>query len=291
MLGYTHPDYVFLPGYPALIRIAGLLIGDYWFGAFLVTQFFAFASIVVFQLIAEEYMSQVEALYATLLMATFPYVFVFTTLSYSEAVFLFASLSTWYFYKKERLITSSLWAGITSVTRIYGFVILVPVFIEIVKSKSLRRLGYFVIPLVFIGSWLLFCYFLTGDPIVSWTDEKYWSRGYSLAQTIASQILGGVNGCCALDAAVLVSVAIFAYVFMKIWEVDRELCAYALGVFGALLFTAMNHLSLLRFFSFIFPVWLTVKVRNLFLVAICIALFVPVSLLLWLYAINVTFIG
>ncbi len=54
--GYTHPNYVFLPAYPILIRLTGLLIGDNWYGAFLVTQIFAFASVVAFQRVAEIYM-------------------------------------------------------------------------------------------------------------------------------------------------------------------------------------------------------------------------------------------
>ncbi len=53
MLGYWHPMYVFLPGFPIFIRFAGLMLGDYWVGAFLVAQFFALASIVMFQLLAE----------------------------------------------------------------------------------------------------------------------------------------------------------------------------------------------------------------------------------------------
>jgi uncharacterized protein Smg (DUF494 family) len=53
MFGYAHGRYPFLPGYPILIRFAGLLVGDYWFGAFLVTQAFALGSFVMFQLLAE----------------------------------------------------------------------------------------------------------------------------------------------------------------------------------------------------------------------------------------------
>ena len=93
-LGYAHPDYVYLPAYPILIRMVGLLFGNYWFAAFLVAQVFALASLVVFQLLAESYMRPKEALCATLLMATFPYISVFTTLGYSEALFLFSTIST-----------------------------------------------------------------------------------------------------------------------------------------------------------------------------------------------------
>ncbi len=174
MLGYGHPNYVYLPGFPGLIRLTALFTGDYWFGAFIVTQVFALASIVAFQLLAEEYMPQREALYATLVMSTFPYVSVFTTLSYSESAFLFFTIATWYFYKKGRIGTSSLLAGIASVTRIYGFAIVLPIFLDIVRCKFYRKFCYLLIPIAFICSWLFFCFLSTGDPLVSWTDQKYW---------------------------------------------------------------------------------------------------------------------
>ena len=293
MLGYAHPNYVYLPGYPALIRLTGLLTGNYWFGAFLVTQVFALASIVVFQLLAEEYMHQREALYATLVMSTFPYVSVFTTLSYSESVFLFFTISTWYLYKKGRVGTSSLLAGLASVTRIYGFAIVLPVLLDILKCRSYRKLFYLLIPVSFICSWLLFCFLSTGDPLVSWTDQKYWvfDSKSSLGQYVLSETLGGIKGSIVFNPAILVSVALFAFFVLKTWQVDRFLWAYAVSLFGALIFTTVNHLSLLRYFPFIFPIWLTLRVRNPFAVACCVAFFVPVILIFWLYNLSAIFIG
>ena len=295
--GYTHPNYVFLPAYPILIRFTGLLIGDNWYGAFLVTQIFAFASVVAFQRVAEIYMPSREAFYATLLMATFPYVSVFTTLSYSEAVFLFLSLSTWYFYKKGRIGTASLLAALASVTRIYGITIVLPIILDIVRSKRYRKLLYIVIPVMFIGSWALYCYLSTGDPFVSWTDEKYWTHGANgdgirLVQAILFQGFRGLLVCCSgLDPVVFFSISIFAYLVVRIWQVDRLLWGYAVTLFGLLILTSSSYVSLLRFMAFIFPVWLTLRIRHPLSAAVCIAFFISASLLVWLYAIAVTFVG
>jgi hypothetical protein len=294
MLGYAHSRYVFLPAYPILIRFADLLVGDYWLGAFLVTQAFALASIVVFQLLAEQFMQPKEALYATFLMATFPYISVFTTLGYSEAVFLFSSLSTWYFYKKGRITTSSILAGLASVTRIYGFAIVLPMFLDMLKQKCYRKMLYVAIPVAFIGSWALFCYLSVGDPFASWTEEQtvYHVVGtnLSLAQTILSQLARGIPGT-GLDPAVLVSFVLFTFLVVKTWQVDRLLWAYTVIMLSLLTFAVTSHITLLRYLSFIFPLWLTVKVRNPIVVVICIAFFVPVLLLLWLYVITVFFVG
>ena len=292
--GYSHPQYVFLPGYPIIIRVMGaLLIGNYPLGAFVATQIFALASIVMFQLVAEQYMAPREAVYATMFMATFPYVFVFTTLGYSESLFLFATVSAWYFYKKEQLIASSLMAGIASITRIYGVAILVPVVLDLVRSRNYRRLTHVLFPIGLLGMWAAYCYIATGNPFVSWTDESYWvfDSKLGLVPTILSQILVGLKGCCTLDPGILVSVALFGYLIIMIWKLDRSLATYPLAVFIAILFVVITHLSILRFFSFLFPIWLTIRTRNPIIATLCIALFVPMSILLWYYAITLTFVG
>jgi hypothetical protein len=300
--GYSHPNYAYLPAYPVLIHLIGLGVGDYWFGAFLVTQIFALASIAMFQLLAEMYMEPREALFATVLMATFPYISVFTTLGYSEAVFLFSSISAWYFYKKQRIGSSCLLTGLSSVTRIYGLAIVLPILIDLVKSRQYRRLAYVVIPLVFVAAWLVFCNIATGDPFASWTDEGYWgiwSNGqsgirYGLIQSILIPGLKGNVICCAggnaFDPAILIAVAFVAYLIVRTWHVDRLLWAYATCLFTILLFAA-PLISLVRYIVFIFPIWLSVKVKNPVIVGVCVALFIPVFLVMWLYALLRNFIG
>ena len=300
MFGYAYGRYPFLPGYPILIRFAGLFVGNYWFGAFLVTQVFALGSIVMFQLLAEQYMQPSEALFATLLMATFPYISVFTTLGYSEAMFLFTTIGAWYFYKKDRFLISAVLAGIASVTRIYGVAIALPILIDIVKSGRYRKLFALLIPLAFICSWLLYCYLSSGDPLASWTEEHavYAVGGagganFGLWQTVWAQLSGGPGtwGTGGLDPAVLVAFVLFAFLTVRIWEIDRLLWVYTAVVFGSLTFVVVSHITLLRYMAFIFPIWLTVKTRKPVVVVVCLAFFIPISLLLWLYAITVFFVA
>jgi hypothetical protein len=297
LFGYVNPNYVYLPGYPILIYIAGRLTGDYWFGAFLIAQMFGIGSVVVFQLLAEQYMESDEALCASLLMATFPFISVFTTLSYSEPLFLFSTLSTWYLYKKERILSSVLLAGIASVTRIYGFLIVLPILFDLFKSKRYRQLLYLSIPAAFLGSWLLYCYLSTGDWFVSWTDEKYWQMGgvgdgIKIMQAISHYGIQGLIKCCAgLDPTIFWSFGLFVILIAISWRVDHSLWTYAVAVSGLLVFTTTYYISLLRYLAFIFPIWLSIRVKNPWVVAICIIILVPMIMIVWLYAIAVTFVG
>ena len=297
LFGYVHPNYVYLPAYPILILFTGRLTGDYWFGAFLIAQFFTAVSLVMFQLVAEQYMRSKEALYASLLMATFPFVNVFTTLSYSEPIFLFSTLSAWFLYRKGRIHSSSLMAGLASVTRIYGILIILPMLVELVRSKRYHRLLYLTIPVASLSSWLLYCYLSTGDWFVSWTDEKYWQKGgvgdgIRILQAVSQHGIQGLISCCAgLDPTIFWSISLFIILVALTWRVDRRLWIYTIAVSGLLVFTTTYYVSLLRYLAFIFPIWLSIRVKNPWIVALSVAILIPMILIMWLFTIAITFVG
>ena len=296
--GYQVPNYAFLPGYPLLTHFVSLIVGDPWLAAFVVTQVFAAASIVMFQLTAEMYMPRKEALYSTLLMATFPYILIFTTLSYSEAVFFFETIAAWYFYKKGKLTISTALAGLASITRIYGILILLPVFLSMRKAKKINPY-YFMTPVIMLSAWGLYCFMTVGDALASLTNESAWAQAgmnYGLLPSIIYQGLQGIVMCCTgpmnnnFDPAVLIAVALLPFLILRIWNVDRSLFAYAATLFVMLIMMA-PVMSLFRFLSFIFPIWLTARVKNGWAAMMCMALFIPLSLVLWFYSLAVYFIG
>jgi hypothetical protein len=296
--GYSHPEYAYLPGFPILIFLAGRLIGDYWFGAFVVTQILAMGSIAAFQLVAEQYLPTREAFHAALLMSAFPFISVYTTLGYSEPVFLFSTLLAWYFYKKAKIMPASLAAAFAAMTRGYGVVIVLPMIVDLIRSKRYSKLAYpTILPAASIGAWLLFCYFSAGDAFASWSDQRYWQRGgvgdgIKIAQSILHDGLRGLINCCSgVDPTIFWALAAFAILVALTWEVDRLLFIYAAGVSGLLLVVTTYSLSLLRFFPFIFPIWLCFRVKNSVIAAICVAFLIPMTIVVWLYTVAVTFTG
>jgi len=296
--GYHEPNYTYLPGYPLLIHFGALIVGDVWLAAFLVTQVFAVASIVMFQLTAEIYLPRREAMYSTLLMATFPYVFIFTTLSYSEAVFFFSTIAAWYFYKEGKLSLSTVLAALATLTRVYGILILLPIFLSMRTAKKVN-VYYFITPVAALSAWGLYCLITVGNALASLAEEGAWVQtgiNYGLIPSIVYQGLRGIVMCCTgpsnnnFDPALLVAVALLPFLIMRLSNIDRSLLAYAGTLFGMLILTA-PVISLLRYLSFIFPIWLTVRVKNSWAVILCMALFIPLSLTLWFYALTRYFIG
>jgi hypothetical protein len=292
--GYAHPNYPYLPGYPILIFLVERLVGNYWLAAFLVAQALALGNIVMFQLLAEQYLGRDEALYATLLMMMFPFISVFTTLSYSEPLFIFSSIAAWYFYKKGHMAASSLMAGLAAVTRIYGFAIVLPVILDVLKRKSYQRLGYVAIPTACLSLWFFFCYLATGNPLVSWTDERAWGigDGISMVQaTLQHGLMGLANCCSGFDPTIFWALGIFAVLIVMVWKVDRFLWVYSAGVAGLIFVSTTYELSLLRFFAFLFPIWLTIRVKNPIIVAVGVSVLVAATVVMWLYTIAGVFLG
>jgi len=296
--GYHEPNYTYLPGYPLLIHLVTLITGNVWLAAFIATQIFAAASIIMFQLTAEIYLPRREALYSTLIMATFPYVFIFTALSYSEPVFFFSTIAAWYFYKKRKLSLSTILVGLATLTRIYGILILLPVFLSMKKARKVNAY-YFITPVVALAAWGFYCLITVGNVLASLAEEGTWVQtgiNYGLVPSIVYQGLRGIVMCCTgppnnnFDPALLIAVALLPFLIVRISNIDRSLLAYSATLFGMLILTA-PVMSLLRYDSFVFPIWLTVGVKNSWAVILCMALFVPLSLVLWYYALTRYFIG
>jgi hypothetical protein len=169
--------------------------------------------------------------------------------------------------------------------------------VDILGSRHYRRLPYLIVPTAFLSSWLVFGYFTTGDALVSWTDQKYWQQGgvgdgIKIAQAILQHGLRGLVNCCyGLDPTIFWALGIFAVLIVMTWKVDPLLWAYSIGLAGLLLITATYDLSLLRFFAFIFPIWLTIRVKNPVIAAIGVGMLIPMTIVLWLYTISITFVG
>ncbi|MEM3430693.1 MAG: hypothetical protein QXN20_07350, partial [Candidatus Bathyarchaeia archaeon] len=72
----------------------------------------------------------------------------------------------------------------------------------------------------------------------------------------------------------------FAYLVFCTFKIDSKLGVYSLVLFLGLLYFS-NFISMPRFFSFIFPVWLTAKIKNILALTVAVAFFILNSLLLW----------
>ncbi len=282
---YFYPAYAFFPVYPSLIRILSFITKFHeLLSATILSFIFGIACIPAFQILAEEYCNKNRAFVSTMTMAFFPYIFLFTTVAYTESLFLLSTIMTWYFYKKGKLIHSSLIACVSALTKIYGVFILFPILIDIIYNRGFRKILYFSLPVISLLSWLIYLFRTTGDWLIFMSSQSYWinlgmefnwMRNY--LQPLFSYNIWQIPQS---DYMIIAFIAIFGYMIFDSFSLDFKLGAYSTFMYLSLLFFGNFH-SMPRFFSFIFPVWLNSKLKNPLVLLIMIPFFILISLLMW----------
>lgn len=260
--GYYSQAYAFFPGYPVSIHVFNLLTNNFFASAALCSFTFGVAWIPFFQAIAEHYMTREVASRVTLLAAFFPYVFLFTTLAYSESLFLFSCVASWYFFLNNKMLKASFLAAVATITRMVGIIIVLPMFLDLFHRRERKHLLYTLIPPTALFAWLSYCFVNTGDWFASITAQnKYWEM-YSFPKWVVNfisnqemiEILSELSG---VILIILTSTLIYHG-----RKVDWRLTVYSVTSFFVILcFASMWSMS--RYLSFIFPLWIALGTPNL----------------------------
>jgi len=279
------PLYEFFPLYPISIRLFSFGVFELKFSAFLVSLLFGIASMPLFQRIAENYMDEKAALGCTLLMFFFPYVFFFTTIAYSESLFLFTTLASWYFHLKTRNLIANIFASMATLTRPYGIFIVIPIFLDLIHRRKRKQISYILIPIVSLASWMYYCSLAT----------DYWLGFARLeARQIGSEKLFPDFVTSLLNFPYVFKVFTFTHEFTLFiaylaittclvhftLQLDWRLGSYTYTLFFALVLEAAV-ISYVRFFAFIFPIWLILRVKNQSIVISACAFSFIYSLMIW----------
>jgi hypothetical protein len=288
---YRYPKYVFFPAYPVLCRLIGMITDDFWLSAFLVSFTFGLASIPIFQLVCEHYMSRRDAFMSTLLAMTFPYVFLFTTVSYTESLFLFSTLLAWHFYLRRRLVASATAATVATLTKTYGIAIVIPIAISLIDERKPRKILSIALPGAALFGWMCYLYLRTGDAVAFLTQQAYWDAqigtGYESPRKYLTSLLdlflGASKSIPRLNfTGIAFEVALFGYLIFNVFGTAAPLGVYSIVLYLGLLCFG-NLYSYPRYLAFIFPVWLTAqrKIRSLVLLAVAVFFFLINGLAIW----------
>lgn len=281
-------DRPFFPAYPILIRALAELLGDYWLSASIISLILGLACVPLFQAVAEHYMTRGEAFGASLIFTLFPFTFLFTTLAYSEPLFLLASLATWHLYRSGRFLRSLASASLASLSRPLGAIIFLPILLDLVVRKDRSKLLKTIAPLaamalalVAAGPTALFqqLAFIT-TPTPSHQIGLYWFSNFLLpiVQWEREPMPPFPH---ALLAFTLACVCLFGLLSFYSYRVDWRLGCYASALFLVALGYGMVN-GLLRYFSFAFPIWLSFKSKNPIVLLATAGLFYANALILWL---------
>ena len=285
------PEWAFFPLYPAAIGVLSPLRTPPLLSAFLISTGCGVASVAMFQNLVEMYLPKSRGFVTTILYFLFPPVLVFSSVSYSEEMFLMFTLLTWILHKKGMDGWASLSACLCTLTRIYGILILLPILFDNLQMKQFRVLRYVTLPIATLLGWLCYGYVMTGDFFVSVTVRHYWiDQNALLIQTTLLKLLtGNLSALSSLSRYARLGVEAFIYIGIIVFfayrssKIDRALAFYSFAsIFSIIYFGFVtSYLSLPRYLSFIFPIGLSMYSRNRLLVAIVAALFLLVDLIAW----------
>jgi Gpi18-like mannosyltransferase len=294
--------WAFFPLYPASIRSLGFLGLDLWTAGFLISILAGFASILIFQRVARCYLNQEEAIIVTTFYFLLPPVFVFTTVSYTEALFLLLTLITWYSHIRERDIISASFASLVVLTRIYGLLIVVPLAYDFIRRHQLNRVWYLGLPFCALMGWLLYAFERTSNILAPLTAQSYWNttivievrkrlsafftygdlRGYQFLLRFQILFIIGV-----------VFAALITWLCIRSWKLDRSLGVYSLTFLLAIGSVAVIFIqtfgSLPRFLSMIFPAGLSFQCKKRWLIHLSLSLLVAADLVAWWMFIFTTY--
>jgi len=277
--------YSFFPAFPMLVRAISFVTRDYVLSAVLVSFSFGIGWVPIFQKLCERYMPEPDALKCTLLAGFLPPVFLFTTVAYSESTFLFSTLAAWYFYEKREMPLSSLFAAAATASRMVGILILVPILADAFRRREKKAICWMIIPTGVLLAYAYYIFLRTG----------VWFA-YIPATPGAASFIGGLQTIVGKSPEDLTFtftagfIVLVSFLTFKSWDTDWKLGLYAtISLLGNLILGF--HASYLRHLSFIFPMWMAVRIKSVIGITFSLVIFYLISILMWVQFLSWKWVG
>ena len=179
----------FFPLYPLLVKAVtwfvpanpqstSILLGA---GILLSTLFFLASLYLLDRMVVEIFQDEKLAQRTLVLLIAFPAGFIFSAF-YTESLFFFLTLAVFYTGLRKRWIWGGLLAGLATLTRPQGILILIPLAWMYLEDRSWKIravradfLAFLIAPLSLLGHFY-YLYSLTGDPLAFFNAEAAWGR-------------------------------------------------------------------------------------------------------------------
>lgn len=181
--GYvTQEQYAFFPLYPLLVRLFSfLLFGNFLAAGLLLSSLFLILGLVYFQKLAIIDFNRQTSLRSVFYILIFPTAFFFTAV-YSESLFLFLTIASFYFARRKRWPIVGILAILASATKPFGILLWPALIFEYLAqanfklSKLSLNFVWLLVPPLGLLSYMLYLQEATGDPLAFLAAQSYWQR-------------------------------------------------------------------------------------------------------------------
>jgi Gpi18-like mannosyltransferase len=292
--GYVELKYwAFLPAFPAIITALSTLIGNSSDATVIGGLFFGMLWIPVYYITAAKYMSQRLALNSTLMFLFFPTVYLFTSLGYTEGLWLTTTIAGWYSYLRGKHLTSSIMLAVSTLTRVPGIILPAIISLRLLTQRRTKLALAYCLPLVFLIAWLGYGFFSTGELIapLAAQEKTVWDPHFNFVELFLAKLVNGKPGTWGdHDVFVVLIISLFLYLSLKVFNVDKTLGVYSICLFVFYLFSA-NFLSLSRYLPCTFPIWLSVREKKKSITLVYVIFSFLLVLILWSQFLNDRWVG
>jgi len=180
---------VFFPLYPFLIRTLSFLTGgNSVLAGWILSLIFLFLALLYLFKLVKEFHPEINPYFPVIFLLIFPTAF-FLNAIYTESLFLFLSLATFYYGLKKKFQWAGVFGFFAALTRITGILLFIPLIWEYFKSHNFslaRALNLKLLPLFLIPagtlSFFLYHYFRFGDFFLFFKVQYWWGRMFRLNQ-------------------------------------------------------------------------------------------------------------
>lgn len=182
--GETLANVVFFPLYPALMRSLGFFLGgDVLLAGWIWSSLFLVLACLLLYRFVKEFHPEADPLLAVFLLLIFPTAF-FLNAVYTESLFLFLSLATFYFGFKRRYLWAGIFGILAALTRVTGILLFLPL---VIQALSVEKFDWpklkkaWPLALIPLGTLLFFAFHWLrfGDPLLFFRIEGAWGRTFS----------------------------------------------------------------------------------------------------------------
>jgi hypothetical protein len=266
--GFYEQSFAFRPLLPYLSRAVSYLFSNQILSIVMVSLLSGVLWVPLFQKISEMYMDRLSAILITLMFSVSPFNLIFTTVAYSEGIFLLFTLGAFYYFKKEKYFLAAIFSFISTFTRPPGVLIAILMLLEGLEdldSIKFRKIITSFSPILASFLWSLYGLFSVGR-FNQWIYVSEWNSFYTLLDYLIQIVPryglesltfphGSLNTIKILPIFVWISLFSPFYPIYKMFYSDKPLFFYSVFYFlGVVLFGTV--FSYPRFITFMFPIWL-----------------------------------
>ena len=268
--------YAFFPMYPLLIRILSIIIPSYQISGALISNIASFLSLLLLNKLTKDKDNKFN-----IICFIFSPILAYTSIVYTESIFMLLTILGYYLYKKDKYILSAIIVGISILTRNSGIILwgaigldmLYRLFIQKDKTIKFNHIIIFGLISLSIGMiYPLYLYIKTNNFLEFATvQDKYWYREKG---TFIDGIIKDIKVIKRTKDATLINIIIFLQNWIsffltfilgiKLFKKDKVASIYtivSLIAFSTMYrdideWVSLSSISLFRYVLNLFPIYL-----------------------------------